>query len=489
MSMADDNSQRSYRTTDPYRRPASQPDDFATASDPLAELARLIGQTDPFADTSQHNPRASYQQQQTAPADDWRRHVQPPVYDDAGAEPAAPAYPQEEHAAAPMAHAYDHSYDVADDAHHAGGSRYPHERAEPQFAARYPDEYDHHAAAGYPVGDQNAFFPQGGARYGEDDYDDPPPRSRRSGLVTAVTLIGCAMLGTAGAYGYRTYYADPGTSRAPVIVADRSPAKVVPDVANAQPPRSQDRVGAASERVVSREEQPLSLPTQPNTGGSPRVVLPSPVQSGANAAPSPQPPGSEPKRVRTVIIRPDGSAVTDPSPSVAMPPPPFPEARTPATARAAQPPAQVQRTPPPQPRVAARNQPLSLDPSSTASTAPAPSAPLPPDDPPSRAQARPLSPPAPRVAAAPADGGTSGGYVVQVSSQRSEADARASFRALQAKYPQVLNGRQPVIKRADLGSKGVYYRAMVGPFDSQSDASQFCSNLKAAGGQCLIQRN
>jgi hypothetical protein len=266
-------------------------------------------------------------------------------------------------------------------------------------------------------------------------------------------------------------------------VADPSPAKVVPDVANTQTPRSQDRVGSVNERVVSREEQPLALPNPPAAGGSPRVVFPSPVQPNVNAAPpAPQPSGSEPKRVRTVTIRADGTAVNDPSMS-ADAPPPSPEVRAPATARASQPPPQVQRTPPPtqQPRVTPRNQPLSLDPNAAAAAPPQ-------DEPPGTAQ-RPLTPPAPRVASAPADGGATGGYVVQVSSQRSEADARASFRALQAKYPQVLNGRQPLIKRADLGPKGVYYRAMVGPFPSSSDASQFCNSLKAAGGQCLIQRN
>ena len=82
-----------------------------------------------------------------------------------------------------------------------------------------------------------------------------------------------------------------------------------------------------------------------------------------------------------------------------------------------------------------------------------------------------------------------GGYVVQVSSQRSEADAQASFRALQGKFPAVLGSHDPLIKRADLGEKGVYYRAMVGPFGTSEEASQFCGNLKSAGGQCVVQRN
>ena len=40
--------------------------------------------------------------------------------------------------------------------------------------------------------------------------------------------------------------------------------------------------------------------------------------------------------------------------------------------------------------------------------------------------------------------------MVQVSSQRNEADASASYRALQAKYPSVLGDRQAVIRRIDL---------------------------------------
>jgi hypothetical protein len=78
---------------------------------------------------------------------------------------------------------------------------------------------------------------------------------------------------------------------------------------------------------------------------------------------------------------------------------------------------------------------------------------------------------------------------VQVSSQHSEAEVQDSFRALQAKYPDVLGGKQPMIRRADLGAKGVYYRALVGPFASAEEAASMCSSLKAAGGSCLVQKN
>ena len=78
---------------------------------------------------------------------------------------------------------------------------------------------------------------------------------------------------------------------------------------------------------------------------------------------------------------------------------------------------------------------------------------------------------------------------MQVSSQKNEPDAQASFRALQSKFPSVLGSRSPVIKRVDLGDNGVHYRAMVGLFGTPEEASQFCGSLKTAGGQCVVQRN
>ena len=85
---------------------------------------------------------------------------------------------------------------------------------------------------------------------------------------------------------------------------------------------------------------------------------------------------------------------------------------------------------------------------------------------------------------------SSGGtYAVQLTSERSAAEAHASFRALQAKFPNQLGGREPVVRRTDLGAKGIYYRTMVGPFASMEKAVGMCRTLKAAGGNCLIQRN
>jgi cell division septation protein DedD len=98
-------------------------------------------------------------------------------------------------------------------------------------------------------------------------------------------------------------------------------------------------------------------------------------------------------------------------------------------------------------------------------------------------------PPASSASAQPPAPIGSGKFAVQVSSQRSEAEANASYRTLQSRYPNVLNGRSSFVRRADLGSRGIYYRTMVGPFATAEEAAQLCTSLKAAGGQCILHRN
>jgi len=167
--------------------------------------------------------------------------------------------------------------------------------------------------------------------------------------------------------------------------------------------------------------------------------------------------------IATLGIRPNGTEVSEWR--AANPPPGTSASAAPSQAKPVQP--------------AARGVPFSPDPQATASDA----APAPPAQ-------RSLTP---RTAATPAPAAAAnaaaGGYVVQVSSQRSEVDAQAYFRFLQEKFPSELEGRTAIIRRADLGAKGIHYRVVTGPFASAGEADQFCGNLKAAGGTCIIQRN
>ena len=80
-----------------------------------------------------------------------------------------------------------------------------------------------------------------------------------------------------------------------------------------------------------------------------------------------------------------------------------------------------------------------------------------------------------------------GSYMVQVSAQKSEAEAQSSYRALQQKYPAVLGSREPTVSRAELGQAGTWYRVQVGAFSTSEQATAFCNSLKDAGGQCIVQ--
>ena len=82
-----------------------------------------------------------------------------------------------------------------------------------------------------------------------------------------------------------------------------------------------------------------------------------------------------------------------------------------------------------------------------------------------------------------------GGYVVQVSAERSDAKAQASFKTLQSRYPHVLGHRSPLIRRVELGEKGIFYRAQIGPFDTVEQARRLCAVLKSAGAHCMVQKN
>ena len=93
------------------------------------------------------------------------------------------------------------------------------------------------------------------------------------------------------------------------------------------------------------------------------------------------------------------------------------------------------------------------------------------------------------AARTPAAQAAGGPYVVQVSAQKTEDEARASFQSLQQKYPGVLGGREATIRRADLGQNQTWYRVQVGAFANSEQATTFCNSLKEAGGQCIVQKN
>ena len=457
--MADDQTQRSYRPNEaPARGRAS-----ATGSDPLAELARLIGQTDPFAEFGRQNARRPAPPPSAPPPS----FGQADYFDAPSAPPSRPTPLQPPPFVPPTAPRQPYAADgfpPHGGAHPAG--------APPGFET---DPY-HSGDAGHPLDD---------AAY----YEDPPQPKRRMGILAIAAVFALAVIGTAGAFGYRAIFGGSRSSAPPpVIKADTAPSKIVPAAASKTPNKLiTDRVGdqAQGERLVSREEKPVTITTVEVKNKPALATVPPPQGNGQQAMAQPAP-GSgvistEPKKVHTIVIHPDQMGNGQQAP-VAAAPPPMP----PAPARtAAPPPPPAMNNPPPAASAAPAPPP---HPAEARAAAPAHgNAPLSlsPDAPPSRPMRT-----AAAAAPAPAPQAThSGGYAVQVSSQRTEAEAQAAFRGLQAKYPKILGDRQPLIHKVELGAKGTYYRAMVGPFANANEATELCNGLRAAGGQCLIQRN
>ncbi len=310
----------------------------------------------------------------------------------------------------------------------------------------------------------------------DDDYEEEPAPSRRSGSVIVIAVLGLTVLGTAGVMGYRAMFGGSMLpSMPPIIRPAEGPTKISPDTTAQATPNTADVTRGGGDKLVAHQEQPVEVPpanpaprvvaTIPVVASSPNAAWPgaqpaatpappaaagpsAPPLPAANAAPEQAPPASlaaqsAPKRVQTVAIRPNQGGGANQGAHAAR-------GREPASAG-----------------------PLAIVPTQQPTPAPAPVR---------SAMAHPAAPET--VSAA---GG--GRYAVQVSSQRSEADAQSAFRSLQAKFPQQLGGRQPIVRRAELAGKGTFYRALVGPFASAQEAAGLCSSLKAAGGNCLIQRN
>jgi hypothetical protein len=313
-------------------------------------------------------------------------------------------------------------------------------------------------------------------------------------MLTVTAVLALALIGTAAAFGYRAVFGNSGNTPPPVIKAETTPNKIVPtSTANEQSKQIYDRVGDRNqaERIVAREEKPVdvkdavraapprvvssSFAADAMSNPAPAAASPIPANASALAPAAALPATTEPKRVRTVTIRADQPGGAEPLAARPAPQPvrsaapmqvasvaPVAEPVAPSPVR----PAAPRAAPPP----VNSNAPLSLAPPSAAPAASTRHAPM-------------------RTASVPPAAASGGAYTVQISSQRSEAEAQSAFRSLQAKFPNLLSGRQPIIRRADLGDRGVYYRAQVGPFASSDQAGEFCASLKAAGGQCVVQRN
>src|SRR5262245_58625830 len=324
----------------------------------------------------------------------------------------------------------------------------------------------HFGAAQHGYGETDADFDE---MLAEDE--DQPRRGRRA-MMIAAALIGAIGLGGGMAYTYKSLVS-PSGGRAPLIkAADFGPNKIKPE--------TQD-----GKVVPHTDKKLLNRLGEEGTNAPPpaRVVIPaSSPPADANDDPNgpkkvkiiPIPTGAAPATTASAPPRPSGPVM--PLPGVmletGMPQMPGGQGPPPSAARASLPPP-VQAPP-----VKAVPQPPPVK-----ATAPAKLAAAEPSAPPRAPVAKTPVPKKTAAVDAPSATPTGGasGYVAVLSSKKSRMDALKAFADIQQKYGDVLASKTPDVQEADLGDKGLWYRAVVGPPGSRDAASAVCSQLKTAG--------
>lgn len=437
-------------------RAAETPQVAPPKTNPLSELARLM-------------------QGESAPADPLNKILPDPR----AARAAPPPPPQQPQWDAPLRGSLDAAPPVESEprhyeeahAHYGQHQGYEQHQGHDQHQGYGQHQgYDAHAYAQGQQPDQHydAAY-HGGAEGGwPDDAEyldygaEESPETARGGVgkylrpwhaVAAISVIAVASIG----WGFLHRGGAGGSKEIAVINAPEGPVKVKPSVETEQETASDSGAAVLDRKdstpvkqVVTHQEQAID-PT----------VAPKAVTLGNGPVDAPHEPalGTQPRKVKTVTVRPDGSRVDEASvpPAVAKSANPVVVPLDPFQTKGA--------TPKPETKTA---------------TTPAP-------------KPKPAPKPAPKVAAVepPADAGetaaaapatTSGGYAVQFGAANTEEEARALLKTVGAKY-----GVRPTFKPAKVGDKTVYRVRVAGV--SKESANAICNKVKASGGNCFVAGN
>ncbi|EKF57256.1 sporulation domain-containing protein [Agrobacterium albertimagni AOL15] len=358
-----------------------------------------------------------------------------------------------------------------------------------------------------------------------------------------------------------------------VIAADKSPVKIVPDDPGGKSVPNQDK--AVYDRVagngvedpkqpslISSEEQPVDVvqrtlipETLPMDGGSEALATPVGETEDPRLLPDGQSPQAAaedpatitPRKVRTMIVRPDGTLVAQEVPVESAPapvqtasapssqpaadapvlaPPSVPNsnagdtvrtvdtrlvtpdgatdasatapaatataaaelaAATPVAAETVSAPTDATTSRAPVPTTRPADQPVNVVGTVTEQGNLRTSAPAAtaPAQPAAQAEVAAASPAA--ATPAPASTAPAGSFGVQIASLPSEADAQKSYRSLSSKFGNVLGGKPWEIRQADIPGKGTFYRVRI-VAGSKDEAVALCEQYRAAGGSCLVSR-
>ena len=515
---------RSRRDAVRYEPQLAVPTRDPGAADPLAELARLVGQDDPFRNVFRTTAAQPRRAAPTAPVEvehhadvardphdeghrehDDAHHDQPhdgqgydgqphdgQGYDGQGYDVQGydgQGYDAGVHEGEDGAHHHGHAQAEAHEGHHGYDDAHD-ERYYAAEQAAHPDEAaladerlaPASAAAAIPDlwarGEEDAVWSAPEVDHGHAPVErgrlDRSSARRPLAVLAAVLLLTGG--GLAATFLARSTSASSTASAAsgraaPTIMAATGPTKVKIDDPGATAPEDQDAallnktgsVYSGPVKIVSSQEQPADLDQLPKAD----------LADGARPLPPPMPsPFPEPKKVKTFLVHPDGTmlssdTVTAPAGQMAAATP-APDGMTPAAQPAT-------------PRTAVRGGATPASPAPSATIASLTADPSPSDAAP---PPRPARKPNDTAAGAPA---AAGGYGLQVASSPVEADANAAFAKLKKKYPAQLGPYTATVHKADTGDKPVY-RVRVGGM-SQDEAKALCTQLQTAGGSCFVVHN
>lgn len=369
--------------------------------------------------------------------------------------------------------------------------------------------------------------------------------SGRRGLFIAAIVGAVAIAGGLGAFALS--FGGKGGSEAPVIVkADNSPIKVKPEnpggtVVPNQDNKVYDAVvkGAkpaepVQQKLVTNTEVPVDVQAKDPTravdlsagqgaaaaGGAndgnaaPTASAAAPADNAApakNAAPAPK---SEdriaqvlqdtdkgtntdvvavaPRKVRTMVVKSDGSLVPREDPAPAAPQVAAAEPADPAPQHVA-PSSDADQTGTVAPAAAQSGDEPALKPAAKPAKAQSANTPAKVAIAPQRPSDQPVDvvgevKPDQVASIDPATTATgNGSWSMQVASQPTVESAQSTYQDLQRRYGSVLAGRSANIVKAEIAGKGTFYRVRV-VAQSRNDAINLCTSYKAAGGNCFVSR-
>ena len=315
----------------------------------------------------------------------------------------------------------------------------------------------------------------------------------RSAFMVGSALLGAIALGGALAFAYKQSGGGLSNEQPPLVQADNRPVKELPDQPGGKEfphknkliyDRLQNGDEPESEHLVPRQENVAvpALPPSTETAGMPAPVAttdlatPPTTQAVGGAEPiavacgdDGSMPDGGPRKVKTMVVRPDGSMAEPPAaeaaaaPAAPRLPPPIPNSPLPLRLlrlllRRKPPRLRRKRSRPCKPRRRRRQSPN-----------PPPS--LLPSRPPRQRRQR---PPRPNMSCRSAR-------------RRTRPTRWRASPICSRNIPTLLASYRPIVQKADLGAKGTWYRLRIGPIADKTAANKLCGQLKSQGlPDCLV---